>query len=331
MEQPVLHAYSQAATSMKGDDGASGVEPGTCPEWTITVATQKQVQRDYCIRQFTGEAPRQDLVKAKLLGPDQTYMDFVVYGGNDIVSDAIHADGHWELHLSEALVAALTKVAKNRGLPREQVHLLDIGGNVGTHTVYAQAAGFSVAAFEPLPQNEAIIRTNLCFNDPEQERVTLFSKGLGSKPMLCKQYSAPTYNRGNGVVSCDGDAPKYPDGELTYHGQMEIVRLDDLLLPCRGKTRLPPGMVFGVMKMDVEGFEPHVLQGGERFLAEARIPFIIFEIGRIPEERRRAALKFFYDLGYKASTQGFFQGLGQPDDLPNVENVHLVLQEQEAQ
>ena len=78
--------------------------------------------------------------------------------------------------------------------------------------------------------------------------------------------------------------------------------------------------------MDVEGFEPHVLQGGERFLTQARIPFIVFEIGRIPEERRKAVLKFFYDLGYLASTQGFFQGLGRPDDLPNVENVHLVLQ-----
>lgn len=62
-------------------------------------------------------------------------MDFVVYGGNDIVSDATHANGHRGLRLSEALVTALTKVAKERGLFREQVHLLDIGGNVGAHTV----------------------------------------------------------------------------------------------------------------------------------------------------------------------------------------------------
>ena len=327
MGQQAAHSYSLAATTDMKGHGASDVDRDACPEWTLSVLTQRQVQRDYCIRHFNSEAPRQDLVKAKLRAPNQTEMDFVIYGGNDIVSSAIQASGHWEPHLSEALVTALTKVAEDRGLPRELVHLLDIGGNLGAHTVYVQAAGFSAVIFEPLPQNEAVIRTNLCFNDPEQERVTLFSKGLGSKPMLCRQYSAPTYNRGNGVVSCDGTAPKHIDGELTYRGQMEIVRLDDLLLPCKDGTQMPPGIVFGAMKMDVEGFEPHVLQGGERFLTQARIPFIVFEIGRIPEERRKAVLKFFYDLGYLASTQGFFQGLGRPDDLPNVENVHLVLQE----
>jgi len=110
-------------------------------------------------------------------------------------------------------------------------------------------------------------------------------------------------------------------------GQMEVVRLDTVLLPCGNGTRLPPGIVFGAMKMDVEGFEPHVLKGGEKFLAKARIPFIVFEIGRMSEEQRKYVLKFFYNLGYQASTQGFFQGLGRPEDLPGVEDVHLVLAE----
>ena len=247
----------------------------------ISAGTQKQVQHDYCIRHFRGEAPAPDLVKTRLQGPNQDRMNFVVYGGNDIVSGAIQSNGHWERHLSTALVTALTKVAKQRGLPRDQVHLLDIGGNVGAHTVYTQAAGFPVVAFEPLPQNEAIIRTNLCFNDPDQERVTLFTVGLGSEPTLCKQYSAPNYSRGNGVVSCNGSAPQHADGHLTYRAQMEVVRLDDVLLPCNGGKELPLGMVFGAMKMDVKGLEPHVLKGGERFLTQARIPFIVFEIGRM--------------------------------------------------
>ena len=321
--EPSVHPYALFQNWTAAEKAT--LETEDCPEWTVSALTQKHVQRDYCIRRFTGEAPDKDLVKTKLVGPNQEQMDFVVYGGNDIVSGAIRSNGNWELHLSTALVAALTKVAEGRGLSRSQVHLLDIGGNVGAHTVYAQAAGFSVVAFEPLLQNEAIIRSNLCFNDPEQERVTLFTKGLGSEPTLCQQYSAPNYNRGNGVVSCNGSAPNHPDGHLTYRGQMEVVRLDDVLLPCGRGTKLPPGMVFGAMKMDVEGFEPHVLKGGEKFLTQARIPYIVFEIGRMPEERRKAVLRFFYDLGYQASTQGFFQGLGRPQDLPGTEDVHLTL------
>lgn len=318
--QQCTHSYRLLAAS---EDAPSSSNQKGCPQWSTEAGTQKQAQRDFCIRRFTGAAPAEDLVKTRLLGPDNNYMDFVVYKNNDIVSGAIQSNGHWELHLSVALVTALTKVAEARGLPRDQVYLLDIGGNVGAHTVYAQAAGFPVVAFEPLPQNEAIIRTNLCFNDPEQERVTLFTKGLGAEPTLCQQYSAPNYNRGNGVVSCDGSTPNHADGELTYRGQMEVVRLDEVLLPCDGK--LPPNMVFGAMKMDVEGFEPNVLKGGEGFLAQARIPFIVFEIGRMTPEQRKSILRFFYDLGYRASTRGFFEGLGQPEDLPGVEDVHLAL------
>lgn len=320
MAKETLHPYSLAATYTN-----SGGESEACPEWTISALTQKRMQRDYCIRRFTGEVPEQDLVKTKLLGPDQTHMDFIVYDGNDIVSGAIRSNGHWEHHLSTALVMVLSKVAEDRGLPHERVHLLDIGGNVGAHTVYAQAAGFSVVTFEPLPQNEAIIRTNLCFNDPKQERVTLFTNGLGSEPTLCKQFSAPNYNRGNGVVNCNGSIPQHPDGQLIYRGQMEVLRLDDVLLPCKNGTQLPPDIVFGAMKMDVEGFEPEVLKGGETFFTKALIPYIVFEIGRMPESRRQAVLQFFYGLGYQASTSGFFQGLGQPRDLPGTEDVYLVL------
>ena len=276
--QQDLHLHSLFTTAEQGPTSSRSQE---CPQWMISAGTQKQVQHDYCIRHFRGEAPAPDLVKTRLQGPNQDRMNFVVYGGNDIVSGAIQSNGHWERHLSTALVTALTKVAKQRGLPRDQVHLLDIGGNVGAHTVYTQAAGFPVVAFEPLPQNEAIIRTNLCFNDPDQERVTLFTVGLGSEPTLCKQYSAPNYSRGNGVVSCNGSAPQHADGHLTYRAQMEVVRLDDVLLPCNGGKELPLGMVFGAMKMDVKGLEPHMLKGGERFLTQARIPFIVFEIGRM--------------------------------------------------
>jgi hypothetical protein len=118
-------------------------------------------------------------------------MDFMVYTDDDFVSDFIKKSRHWEQRLSVALVMALSKVAESRGMPREHVFLLDIGGNVGVHTVYAQAAGFSVVTFEPLPQNEEIIRNNLCFNVLEQERVLLFTKRLGSKSALCQEYSMP--------------------------------------------------------------------------------------------------------------------------------------------
>ena len=294
-----------------------------CPEWAMTAALQKQAQHDYCVRRFTGRPARPDIAKTLLHLPGGATQDFFVYNQADIVSDSIRGSGAWETHMSTGLVTALTRVAKARGLPRKQVHLLDIGANLGSHTVYAQAAGFPVVAFEPMLLNEDIIRSNLCVADPKQERVTFFTKGLGAEDGVCTFYSHQTINQGDGILRCDGtriDASGY-----VSQGQVEVRRLDDILLPCRGGRRLPPGMVFGAMKMDVEGFEPHVLDGARGFLAAARIPFIVFEIGRLEEAKRRSVLRFFYDLEYQAGTQGFVSGLGQPEDLKGVEDVFLAL------
>ena len=295
----------------------------TCPEWDLVAAVQKQMQREYCTRHFDGNPCRTDISKTKLHLPDSTSVDFFLYKSADIVSGSIQSSGQWEAHMSSGLVDVLTTVAEHKGLPREQVHLLDIGGNVASHTVYVQAAGFSVLVFEPMPQNEDIVRSNLCVADPDQERVTYFTKGLGAEPTLCKQYSHLHSNQGDGVVFCNGELPD--DKTLVLRGQMEVDKLDNVLLPCNGGMDLPPYITIGALKMDVEGFEPYVLKGARKFLAKARIPFIVFEIGRLQEEERKSVLQFFYDLGYQASTKGFSDNLAQPADLSGVEDVFLVL------
>jgi hypothetical protein len=133
------------------------------------------------------------------------------------------------------------------------------------------------------------------------------------------------------VVSCDGKVPDLGDGDvLEYRGRMEITRLDDMLLPpCGGENggrELPPGAVFGVIKMDVEGFEKHVLEGGRGFLKRARIPYIVFEIGCMPVAERQSISKFFYDLRYQASTWSFFDALGQWDGVEfDGEDLYLTL------
>lgn len=97
---------------------------------------------------------------------------------------------------------------------------------------------------------------------------------------------------------------------MVSRGQMEVTRLDDFLtcdepLPYR----------YGVVKMDVEGFEAYVVEGGARVLREARIPFLTMEwkepTAVKSPEHLQYILDFFYDLGYRSSTSGFFDNLGQ--------------------
>jgi len=328
-----------------------------CPHWDMAVQVQRQIQRDYCLRHFTGEPPRPELTKGHLNGPDSRdgrpiLLDFMIYKSADVISNSIRGGQIWERPMCDALVRAMETVAARRGLSqkeRKQLTFLDIGGNMGIHTIYMQAAGFSVVAFEPFPPNEEIIRSNLCMNDAAQERVTLFTKGLGAVAAVCKEYSSPTYNQGNGVVSCNGSIPQHDDGPVTFKGQMEIVPLDDLWR-CAEAEEIPglnggrsgnrssvnngtsrtvslPQTSMGAMKMDVEGFEPEVVAGARRFLTESKIPFIVMELGRMLPAKRREVLAFFYTLGYDVGIEGFNVTLSRPDDLSNVEDAYFVLEE----
>lgn len=184
-------------------------------------------------------------------------------------------------------------------------------------------------------------------NDAAQERVTLFTKGLGAVAGVCKKYSSPTYNQGNGVVSCDGSIPQHDDGLVTFKGQMEIVPLDDLwrcdekndgYKNSKGNRNSQRGDVeprfqlpqlpIGAMKMDVEGFEPEVVAGAKHFLPNSRIPYIVLEVGRMRPIKRQQVLAFFYSLGYEVAVEGFFdQELHRPVDLPNMEDAYFVLEE----
>ena len=54
--------------------------------------------------------------------------------------------------------------------------MIDIGANVGAHTLAMAAHGFNVLAFEPLHANIQGLRYSLCLNPQLQGRITLIPK-----------------------------------------------------------------------------------------------------------------------------------------------------------
>lgn len=71
----------------------------------------------------------------------------------------------------------------------DEVYMIDVGANIGAHTMFVAAFGFNVMAFEPLRINALAIRHTLCANPEMINRVTLINKvwqplvnaGLGSE------------------------------------------------------------------------------------------------------------------------------------------------------
>lgn len=232
------------------------------------------------------------------------------------MSSDIMASGSYESNLMMELARAMERASGLLQVEKAQLGFWDIGANLGTHIVYLNSLGYHGIAFEPMPGNIRLLRSTLCANDPNQERVGLITLGLSDKPAVCDVY-VPPGNKGDGVVSCPvGDDPAQRKGISTEgyipNGQIEVVRLDDLFFipgqddTLSNHTKTPH---IGALKLDVEGFELKVVEGGRRFFTAAKIPFIAMEVWNLREDDLRELLAFFGSLGYQMSSEGFFQGM----------------------
>jgi FkbM family methyltransferase len=135
---------------------------------------------------------------------------------------------------------------------------VDIGANVGVYTILSSAAiGAHTIAIEPIPSTYAKLRTNIRYNDVA-ELATTYNIGLGSENSTL----VFTSNRdtGNRVVS-EGA----PGGETI---RVPVRTLDDVL----GDAN--PTLI----KIDVEGWESHVLAGAESTLKKNSLLCFIIEM-----------------------------------------------------
>jgi FkbM family methyltransferase len=131
---------------------------------------------------------------------------------------------------------------------------LDIGANAGFYSVMFAMKNLAprVIAFEPDPGNYARLKANLDANRLSG-RVEVVPLALGDQASEVKLYEGGRWNRGESTIVVPEQTPQ----EVTF--QVKQARLDDLYA-FKGQTI--------IIKMDVEGYEFHVISGMERTLKE---------------------------------------------------------------
>ncbi|KAL4425796.1 hypothetical protein ABPG75_009812 [Micractinium tetrahymenae] len=199
----------------------------------------------------------------------QPYSMYLYSDDKDVVSSIVGASGGWEQNLVGGIHQQLTAFAKEKGLPNNEVYFMDFGGNLGAFTLAIAAAGFRVITFEALYSNYLAIKLSICSTPHAEERVTLVNKGIGNNHTTCLLFS-PLDNIGNGMVRC-GEPPSVPHEKRAF---LEIVRLDELLEPVLPALK---GRV-GAIKLDIEGYEPLAVEGGDQFFREVAPPYIVTEV-----------------------------------------------------
>ncbi|KAL3815667.1 hypothetical protein ACHAXA_006560 [Cyclostephanos tholiformis] len=225
-----------------------------------------------------------------------------IYGDNDIVSNSLLRTGQWATDEKNGLHQALTTFANKMNLTEKEVIFLDIGANVGSFSLTMASYGFSVVAFEAFAENSDLIQASICKNNFEH-LITLHSKALGAATSTCVVYS-DVHNYGDGHTQC-GEKQKVVNHTFMHEGvnyniraRIESVRLDDVLASAEIRAKI------GAVKMDVEGYETHVLQGGRDVLLNSKIPCIFTEFspGMIRDKGGDPAylVNSFINAGYTA-------------------------------
>ena len=212
--------------------------------------------RSYLMRGLTRLPPRARQPLARLAGDRD-----VMITGTPPMSGALLRGlpaGHvqaWEL--VRGVVEIPVQEAFRRHVGSGSV-VWDVGANVGYFSLLAARLGAQVHAFEPVPESAARLRANVAANGLE-DRIELHEVAVGARtgryPFLVV-----------GDPSWSHLADRGRHAMTREVRDVEVVRLDDLPLPA-------PDLV----KIDVEGSEGAVLEGGARILREHR-PVVVVEL-----------------------------------------------------
>jgi FkbM family methyltransferase len=151
---------------------------------------------------------------------------------------------------------------------------LDVGGNIGFFSLMAArlvGPEGRVYAVEPVPENVGCIRVNALLNRLTNVTVLPLAAGRaeGTATLMLAAHS------GGATLSGDDIPP-----DLTGRIEVPVSTIDRLIET--GAIR-PPALV----KIDVEGSEPAVLEGMERTLTQHR-PKIVFEVDSAAPARAHA-------------------------------------------
>ena len=164
----------------------------------------------------------------------------------------------------------------NNGIISERIKntcILDIGCNIGNHTLYYLNEGNAkfVHCFEPIEDTYRILCKNICLNKLEN-KTKIYNVGVGaSSSMACISHYDKKNIGGTSIkIADDGDIP--------------VISIDSLKIAN-----------IGLIKIDVEGFELNVLKGMTQTLKQEH-PFVTIEIR---DSNFEEAKGIFSNFGYQ--------------------------------
>lgn len=174
---------------------------------------------------------------------------------HDHIGHVINVDGRYEDDYLETVFGWLATID---GRMKQKI-ALDIGANIGNHSLFFSKYFRIIHAFEPNPRTFELLR----FNAAGSANIVAHPRGLSDSDEVGVLRENPT-NMGGTFIELDARATEASGAEVslgTLDKFAEMHGLEDISL----------------IKIDTEGFEARILRGARGVIAANR-PIIIFEL-----------------------------------------------------
>lgn len=170
---------------------------------------------------------------------------------NDYIGNQIIQHGFFEKRSLDMIFSFLAPVLED--IKSETA--LDVGANIGNHSLYFSRYFSYVQAFEPHPRAYAL----LAFNSQEVANIDVYNFGLGDSQGLV-ELNDNWANMGSASI-------KHAWTEAPNKVAAKVGLLDDVSAEVDK---------IALIKIDVEGFEPNVLRGAKKTIKKHQ-PLILIE------------------------------------------------------
>jgi len=191
----------------------------------------------------------------------------------DSICQAIILNGFYERELLQGMCAL---VKDKNGIA------LDIGANIGNHSLFFSKHFNAVIAFEPVPNNCLLLKANLFLN--QNQNINLIEKALSdtnTKMGIDKGNSKNTNNTISELHKKDEDAANQI--------MVDVVVGDEVI------EKLDIKQKVNLVKIDVEGHEPFVVAGLRKTISTHQ-PIVYWEAFSKDEAEKTKAL--LMEMGY---------------------------------
>lgn len=196
----------------------------------------------------------------------------------DLITDYIHLDGRYEFEELEFLANSIFPRLKGKRM------CLDIGGNIGNHTLFFSEHFDNVIAFEPNPRTFKLLDCNADLAD----NVSALNIGLSDSDTVQTAYYHP-----RNIAAASVEETHYGKNQDALKKiDFKLKRLDDL-------AEIQAAEAIDFVKVDVEGHEEACFAGAKETLQKHH-PVIGLEIlGAQVQGGKTPSIGILESYGYK--------------------------------